>query len=65
MLKDYYGAISDYTKAIDLNPKYGNAYFNRGVSKAILKDYYGACEDAKKSKILGYSAEKLIELVCN
>ena len=31
--KDYYGAISDYTKAIELDPNYANAYYNRGLSK--------------------------------
>ena len=29
-LKDYYGAISDYTKAIELNPNFADAYNNRG-----------------------------------
>ena len=36
--KDYYGAIADYTKAIELNPKYTEAYNNRGITKDILKD---------------------------
>ena len=35
--KDYYGAISDYTKAIELNPNDANAYNNRGSSKDDLK----------------------------
>ena len=42
--KDYYGAISDFTKAIELNPNDASAYFNRGNSKRILKDYYGAIQ---------------------
>jgi len=32
-LKDYKGAIQDYTKAIELNPNHANAYYNRGVAK--------------------------------
>ena len=32
-LKDYYGAISDYTKAIEINPNFKSAYKNRGISK--------------------------------
>ena len=35
---DYYGAISDYTKAIEINPSEGS-YFNRGNAKGKLKDY--------------------------
>ena len=36
---DYYGAISDYTKAIEINPNDADAYNNRGVAKYDLKDY--------------------------
>ena len=39
---DYYGAISDFTKAIEINPNYAKAYNNHGWIKAKLKDYYGA-----------------------
>ena len=37
-LKDYTGAIADYTKAIALNPENPDAYNNRGNSKAKLQD---------------------------
>jgi len=47
-LKDYYGAISDYTKAIELNPNY-ISYNNRGVAKGELKDYKGAIADYNKA----------------
>ena len=43
-LKDYYGAIADYTKAIELHPT-GNCYFNRGIQKKKLNDNYGAIAD--------------------
>ena len=46
---DYYGAISDFTKAIDINPNDSEAYFNRGWNKAKLKDYYGAISDYTKA----------------
>ena len=36
--KDYYGAISDYTKAIEINPNDARAYYSRGASKGNLKD---------------------------
>lgn len=42
---DNYGAISDCTEAIRINPQYGDAYLLRGVSKASLGDSYGAIAD--------------------
>ncbi len=47
-LKDYKGAIQDYTKAIGLNNTYKLAYLNRGNSKSELNDYIGAIEDYTK-----------------
>jgi len=46
---DYYGAIADYSKVIELNPNYSDAYKNRGNSKDNLKDYYGAIADYTKA----------------
>ena len=48
-VKDYYGAIADYTKAIELDPNNANAYYNRGLSKLNLKNYYGAIADNTKA----------------
>ena len=33
---DYYGAISDYNKAIEINPRDADAYYNRGIAKDNL-----------------------------
>ena len=33
--KDYQEAIADYDKAIELNPKYFDAYYNRGKQNII------------------------------
>ena len=52
-LKDYTGALNDFTKAIELNPKNLIAYNNRAYKKIILKDLSGACEDWKKFEDLG------------
>ena len=41
-LKDYQGAIKDYTKAIELNPDAEGAYYNRGLAKEKLEDHRGA-----------------------
>ena len=59
------GAISDYNKAIELDPNNASAYYNRAISKYYTNDLNGACEDAKKSTSLGIDASKLIELACN
>jgi len=43
-IKDYRGAIADYTKAIELEPNFPNAYNNRGVTKNDLGDLNNALE---------------------
>ena len=48
-LKDHYGAIAVYTKAIEIYPNFARAYFNRGFSKDNLEDYYGAIADYTKA----------------
>ena len=50
---DYYGAISDFTKAINIDPQYIRAYLNRSISKESIGDINGACLDAKKAVSLG------------
>ena len=42
---DHYGAISDYTKVIEMEPNNNVAFYNRGNSKTSIKDYYGAIAD--------------------
>ncbi len=44
-LKDYEGAIADYTKAIEIQPNNEDAYHNRGIAKGYRKDYNGAIID--------------------
>jgi hypothetical protein len=43
--KDYTGAISDYSQALDIDPNYAEAYYKRGLSKKEIKDFKGAIED--------------------
>lgn len=47
-LEDYNGAISDFNKAIELDPNNAGAYMNRGNTKIKLKDFYGAISDYTK-----------------
>jgi tetratricopeptide (TPR) repeat protein len=42
---DFQGAIADYTSAIRLNPKYANAYNNRGLAHAQLGNKQEAIND--------------------
>ena len=52
-LKDYQGAIVDYTKAIEINPQYVDAYANRGIYREAVNDLKGACVDWRKAVELG------------
>ena len=47
-LEDYNGAISDFNKAIEIDPNNAGAYMNRGNTKIKLKDFYGAISDYTK-----------------
>jgi|TARA_B110000211_G_C13784128_1_gene423286 tetratricopeptide (TPR) repeat protein len=51
--KDYFGAIADFTKVIELNPKSGNAYKNRGLAKEKIFALGSACNDWKTAFKLG------------
>jgi Flp pilus assembly protein TadD len=46
-------AVSDFTKAIEIDPKYGKAYSNRAVLYYHLSDYDKAWADVHKAKELG------------
>ena len=48
-LRDYQGAIADYSKAIEINPQYAYAYINRGNAKSDLGSYQGAIADYNKA----------------
>ena len=45
----YKKAIADFDKAIELNPKYADAYYNRGIAKRQLKQYKEAIADYDKA----------------
>jgi tetratricopeptide (TPR) repeat protein len=42
-------AIADYTKAIEFNPQFADAYFNRGLAKYSLGDKNGSIADWTKA----------------
>ena len=43
--RDFKKAVVYYSKAIDVNPEYTKAYYNRGSAKLNVKDYEGAIRD--------------------
>jgi tetratricopeptide (TPR) repeat protein len=48
-------SIKNFSLAIDNNPKYEIAYFERGLLKQKNDDIDGACADLKKALALGYN----------
>ena len=47
--RDYKGAITDYTKSIELDSNYADAYINRGIAKNKLRNHSGAIADFTKA----------------
>jgi len=71
VLKNYPGAITDYTQAISLKPDYVAAYFNRGLAKFALNDNQGAIADytktinLKPNDAVAYSKRGIVYLMLN
>ncbi len=62
---NYQGAISDYNKAIEIDPQYALAYNIRGLLKGMLGDFKGGCLDLRKASSLGSEdATKLLNQFC-
>ncbi|MFT4666878.1 MAG: tetratricopeptide (TPR) repeat protein [Gammaproteobacteria bacterium] len=53
-------AIDDYSRAIELDAEYAEAYFNRAIANFQLYNRVSACADLGTSKSLGY--EKAAEM---
>ena len=72
IMKNYSGAMLDYSKTIELNPNYTMAYVARAELKYFLNNLRGACEDWEKASSLdpsdygsGKNARKEIKKYCN
>ena len=64
--QDYYGAIADYTKAIEIDPDFDYAYGSRANAKRALGDSNGYCADMKEAARLGNDdAVKWVADRCN
>jgi tetratricopeptide (TPR) repeat protein len=65
-LEDYQGAISDYNKAIKIDPRDRKAYYNRGAAKLMLDLIDSGCLDLSKAGELGFEkAYEMIREYCN
>ncbi len=53
----YDQAISDYTKALEINPQDAIAYCNRGIVYYFRKEYGKSWENVKKARSLGYQID--------
>jgi tetratricopeptide (TPR) repeat protein len=58
LLGQYQKAIDDFTQAININPSYAAAYYNRGLAYEKLGKQNLAEKDRTKAKELGYKAEQ-------
>ncbi len=65
---DYRKSISDLDKAIKLNPKNAEAYYQRALVKELSNiDYgqYNLCKDLREANLLGHNtAKEQFELLC-
>jgi len=50
----YDQAISDFTKALDINPRYAGAYYNRGFGYFEKREYEKSWRDIEKAQSLGF-----------
>jgi len=58
-------AVDDYSKAIAINPKAGQAYFNRGATYLNMQQKSNACADWKTASALGFTkAGDMINAYC-
>ncbi len=51
--KDFRAAIADYNKAIELQPDFAEAFFNRGISRLSIGETTSGLDDLRKAGELG------------
>jgi hypothetical protein len=63
---DHVGALAGFSRAIELNPGFGEAFLGRGTVYFLLRNYQSACKDRESARFLGnVQAARLVELHCN
>jgi Tfp pilus assembly protein PilF len=53
MQGDQEGALANFTKSIEINPRYSNPYISRGALLIELGDYFSGCKDLRIAVKLG------------
>jgi len=65
-MRDFEGAIQDYTTAMTLQPNFAEAFYNRALTLIYLKNTKDACLDLSKAGELGVQdAYNVIKRYCN
>ena len=66
LLGNYFAAEQDYTRSIELNPRFAEAYYNRGIARILAYNRPDACLDFRESAQLGYDrGEEQIQYLCS
>ena len=52
--------MSDYTKAIELNPKFSDLWYNRASSYGNMMDKKNAIHDLLKAQELGHAPDTVL-----
>ena len=60
-LKNYKKAVTNFSNAITCDPKYAEAYYNRGFSYELMKDFKNAKADYKNALDLKTNYQKAID----
>ena len=55
LMGNYLAAEMDYTTAIELQPDFAEAYYNRGIARILGYNRPDACDDFQHSARMGYS----------
>lgn len=55
LLGNYLAAEMDYTTAIELQPDFAEAYYNRGIARILSYNRPDACDDFEQSARMGYN----------
>ena len=65
-LEWYAGAENDFSNVIELDPQNSDAYYCRGLIRAINNNQFQACEDYSKAAQLGNNkAKEMLNISCN
>lgn len=65
MNKDYEGAVTDYSKAIELRPDYGVAYWERGITYEYMIKFDNAIRDYTSAMIYYANDKKNLAILYN